>query len=159
MPPPHPPRPCLFFCCLLSSSAIRRPSSATCHPLPAFVTKFAIQSSQLLSSSPPALVASFSNPPSDSLHHPPPAVLATTSLPSSSLQPPPHPNRSHCAVRVSSPALVTLFARHRHCRRKPLLDLTALVTPSADRSCHVVPPLALRHCPCRCRRDVPMQKS
>ena len=76
-----------------------------------------------------------------------------------SCQPPPHPDRSCCTVRVSLPALVTLSARRRHCRRDPLLAPTALITPSAARSrCAVLPP-ALRHRPCRCCRDAPMQKS
>jgi hypothetical protein len=130
-PPPPPPRPCLFLCRLLLLSAVRRPSSAARHPLPAFVAKFATQSSRLSSLSPPALVASFAAPPSDSSHHPPPAVHATTLPPLSLLQPPPHPNHSRCAVRVSLSALVTLSARRRHCRRDPLLAPTALVTPSA----------------------------
>ena len=94
------PCPCLIFCCLMSSSAIRRPSSAACHPLPAFVAKFAAQSSQLLSSSLPALVASFAAPPSDSSHRLPPAFHTTTLPPPSLLQPAPHPDHSHCAVRI-----------------------------------------------------------
>jgi hypothetical protein len=56
------PRPCLFLCPRLSLSAVRPPSSATRHPLPAFVTKFTAQSSRLSLSSPPALVTLFAPP-------------------------------------------------------------------------------------------------
>ena len=129
------------------SSTIRHPSSAARHPLPAFITKCAAQSSRLLSASPPALVALFATPPSDSSHHPLPAVHATTSPPPSLLQPPPHPDRSCSAVRVSLPALVMLSARHRHCCRDPLLALTTLVTPSAAHSPRAVLPPGLRHRP------------
>ena len=111
-----PSRPCLFLWRLLSSSAVRRPSFAARHPLPAFVAKIAAQSNRLLSSPPPALVALYAAPPSDLLHHPPPAIHVTTSPPPPSLlQSPPHPGRSCCAVRFSLPALVMLSARRRYC--------------------------------------------
>ena len=110
-------------------------------------------------SSPPTLVTSFAAPPSDSSHGPLPAVRATTLPPPSLLQPPPHPNRSHCTVRVSLLALVTLSACRRHCRHDPLIALTTLVAPSATRSCCAVPPPAQKHRARRSCRDVPMQKS
>ena len=69
-----------------------------------------------------------------------------------------NPNHSCCADRVSLPALVTLSARRRLCRRNPLLAPTAIVTPSVTRSCHAVLPPALQHCPRHCLRDAPMQK-
>ena len=90
--------------------------------------------------------------------HLPPAICATTLLPQSLLQPSPHPNRSCCAVCISSPTLVTFSARCRYCCRNPLLALTALVAPSTARSCCTVPPLAQQRCPHRCHCDVPMQK-
>ena len=76
-----------------------------------------------------------------------------------SCQPPPHPNRSRCAVCISLPALVTLSACCHHCRRNPLLAPTALDTPSAARSHRAILPPALQHCPRRCCRDARMQKS
>ena len=76
-----------------------------------------------------------------------------------SRQPPPHPDCSHCAVCVSLSALVTLSSRRHHCCCDPLLAPAACITPSATRSCRVVLPPVLQHCPCHCRRDTPMQKS
>jgi hypothetical protein len=72
----------------------------------------------------------------------PPAVRARTLPPPSSLQPPPHPDRSCCAVRCSSRALVTLSAHRRHSHHYPLLAMSALVAPSAARSCRAVQPPA-----------------
>ena len=70
-----------------------------------------------------------------SSHHLPPTFCATTLPPLSLLQPPSHPGRSRCAIRCSLRALVTLSAHCRHSHHGPLLAITALVAPSAARSC------------------------
>ena len=150
LPSPSSPPLCLFFCRLPSSSAAR-------HPPPDFVAKFSAYSCRLPSSSPPALVTSSAATPSGSSHRPPASVRARTSPPPSSLQPHPHPDRSHCSVRFELPALGTFSARRRHCHLDPLLAPTAFVAPSADRSRRAVPPPARQHRPRHCRHDVLMQ--
>ena len=112
-----------------------------------------------LSLSLPAHVASFTTPPSDLSHRPLPAIHTTISLPPSSLQPPPHLDRSCCAVCISLPAPITLSARCHHCHCNPLLAPTALVAPSTTCSCRAVPPPVRQHHPHLCCHDIPMQKS
>jgi hypothetical protein len=100
------------FCCII------------CHPILSLAVVVTLLSHRPL---PRRLISS---------HRLPPAVRTTTLLPLSSLQPPPYPDRSRCAVRSSSRTLVMLSAHPRHSHCNPLLATTALVAPSAARSRH-----------------------